>query len=223
MVGPVRAGGGWGGGGGGKTQLAVFEKADQRILSPRSQPRNCCILLSYAAPYRASMHPFFELSYTLWAKPHPASYTRVSSKWKKKISVQTETNRNKICFAFVSVRFVKPKIFFSVCYGVSNLYRNNRNKQNCFETNRNKPKQSEIFWKIPKYVLYQNLAKQKKFLVKEDDIRKSSKALFTQQIYNHSSTNQKDIIRFCWYLYYVNNKKMIACYCSKFLLQTQPN
>jgi hypothetical protein len=28
---------------------------------------------------------------------------------KNKISVRTETNRNKICFAFVSVCFVKPK------------------------------------------------------------------------------------------------------------------
>ncbi len=32
---------------------------------------------------------------------------------------------------------------FSVCFGVSNLYRNNRNKQNCFETNRNNPEYSE--------------------------------------------------------------------------------
>ncbi len=31
---------------------------------------------------------------------------------KKIFSVRTETNRNKICFAFVSVCFVKPQIFF---------------------------------------------------------------------------------------------------------------
>ncbi len=49
-------------------------------------------------------------------------------------------------FAFVSVCFVKPKKkLFSVCFGVLNLYRNNRNKQNCFETNRNNPEFSEKY------------------------------------------------------------------------------
>jgi hypothetical protein len=35
--------------------------------------------------------------------------------------------------------------FVSVCFGVSNLYRNNQNKQNCFKTNRNNPKSSENY------------------------------------------------------------------------------
>ncbi len=34
---------------------------------------------------------------------------------------------------------------FSVCFNVSNLYRNNWNKQNCFETNQNNPKFSEKY------------------------------------------------------------------------------
>ncbi len=38
----------------------------------------------------------------------------------------------------------------SVCFGVSNLYRNNRNKQNCFKTNRNKPGNPKIFCKNTK-------------------------------------------------------------------------
>jgi hypothetical protein len=66
--------------------------------------------------------------------------TRVSSKWKKKCfgskfePKQTETRSVSRLFRFVSWNQNK---FFSVCFGVSNLYRNNRNKQNCFETNRN--------------------------------------------------------------------------------------
>ncbi len=42
---------------------------------------------------------------------HGSSFVvyRVSSKQTKKNSVQSETNRNKICFGFVSVCFVKPK------------------------------------------------------------------------------------------------------------------
>ncbi len=56
---------------------------------------------------------------------------------KKKFSVRTETNRNKICFAFVSVCFVKPKIFF---FG---LFR-------CFEPVSKQPKQTELFRNEPK-------------------------------------------------------------------------
>jgi hypothetical protein len=40
----------------------------------------------------------------------------------------------------------KQKIL--VCFSVLNLYRNNGNKQNCFETNRNNPKFSEEKKKI---------------------------------------------------------------------------
>jgi hypothetical protein len=45
---------------------------------------------------------------------------------------QTETET-------VSVCFMKPRTFFqffSMCFGVSDLYRNNRNKQNRLETNK---------------------------------------------------------------------------------------
>ncbi len=65
--------------------------------------------------------------------------TRVSSKQTK---INFGSNRNKpkqdlfrVCFGL----FRETKFFFSVCFGVSNLYRNNRNKQNCFEANRNNP------------------------------------------------------------------------------------
>ncbi len=51
---------------------------------------------------------------------------------------QTETRSVSRLFRFVSVCFVKPKKIISVCFGFSNVYRNNRNKQNC-----NKPKQTK--------------------------------------------------------------------------------
>jgi hypothetical protein len=45
--------------------------------------------------------------------------------------VRTKTNRNSICFGRFSVCFfVKPKKNFSVCFDVSDLYRNYWNKQN---------------------------------------------------------------------------------------------
>ncbi len=43
-------------------------------------------------------------------------------------------------FRFVSWNQKQKFWFVLVCFGVSNLYQNNRNKQNCFETNRNNPK-----------------------------------------------------------------------------------
>jgi hypothetical protein len=51
-------------------------------------------------------------------------------------SVRTETNWNSICFVCFSVCFTKPKNIFSVCFGVSDRYRNNQNKQNFLKTNR---------------------------------------------------------------------------------------
>ncbi len=73
-----------------------------------------------------------------------AAETRVSSKWKKKKirfePKQTETRSVSRLFRFVSWNQKKN---FSVSFGVSNLYRNNRNKQNCFEMNRNNPEFSE--------------------------------------------------------------------------------
>ena len=70
--------------------------------------------------------------------------SRVSSKQTK---INFGSNRNKpkqdlfrVCFGL----FRETKnFFFSVCFGVSNLYGNNRNKQNCFETNRNNPEFSD--------------------------------------------------------------------------------
>ena len=79
---------------------------------------------------------------------------RVSSKWKKNVSVRTETNRNKICFAFVSVCFVKPKQIF---FGLFRCFEPISKQPKQTELFRNEPKQSGIFWKIPKYALYQNL------------------------------------------------------------------
>jgi hypothetical protein len=46
-------------------------------------------------------------------------------------SVRTETNRKSICFVCFSVCFLQNQIIFpSVCFGVSDRYQNNRNKQN---------------------------------------------------------------------------------------------
>ncbi len=73
---------------------------------------------------------------------------------KKNVSVRTETNRNKICFAFVSVCFVKPKQIF---FGLFRCFEPISKLPKQTERFRNKPKQSGSFWKIPKYALYQNL------------------------------------------------------------------
>jgi hypothetical protein len=106
------------------------------------------------------------------------SIGRVSLKQTKKMWVRTETNRSKICFICVSVCFVKPKTKISVCFGVSNLYRNNWNKQNsrdiktlCFDIELKQPR-NKLFWnkpkqtgkplnvlrKIPKYATYQTVS-----------------------------------------------------------------
>ncbi len=57
-------------------------------------------------------------------------------------SVQTETNRNSICFGCFSVCFfAKPNIFFSVCFS---LFR-------CYKPESKQPKQTEIMvWGIKK-------------------------------------------------------------------------
>jgi hypothetical protein len=79
---------------------------------------------------------------------------------KKNISVRTETNRNKICFPFVSVCFVKPK---KAIFGLFRCFEPISKQPKQTELFRNEPKQSGIFLKIPIYAFYQNLAKQKKF------------------------------------------------------------
>ncbi len=66
-------------------------------------------------------------------------------------------NGNKICFGCVSVCFVKTKtknfgFFVSVCFEPISK----QPKQ--IELFRNKPEQPKIFWKIPKYALYQTVS-----------------------------------------------------------------
>ncbi len=80
---------------------------------------------------------------------------RVSSKQSK---INFGSNRNKpkqdlfrVCFGLF--RETKKKTI-SVCFGVSNLYRNNRNKQSCFVTNRNNPKFLEKFPNILSFQLF---------------------------------------------------------------------
>ncbi len=67
--------------------------------------------------------------------------TRVPSKQTKNYfrfePKRTETQSVSVVFRFC---FTKPKMNFSVCFDVSNMYRNNRKKHTCFETKRNKPK-----------------------------------------------------------------------------------
>jgi hypothetical protein len=69
--------------------------------------------------------------------------TRVSSKWKKN---NFGSNRNKICFAFVSVCFVKPKTKF---FGLFRCFEPISKQPKQAELFRNEPKQSGLFWKIP--------------------------------------------------------------------------
>ncbi len=105
---------------------------------------------------------------------------RVSSKWKKNNFGSNRNKQNKICFAFVSVCFVKPKKIF---FGLFRCFEPISKQPKQTELFRNEPKQSGIFWKIPKYALYQNLAVQKKFSLKEDKDKKkkSPKTLFIIQ------------------------------------------
>ncbi len=58
----------------------------------------------------------------------------------KSISQLPKQDLFRLCFGlFRETKNYKFR-FVSVCFGVSNLYRSNWNKQNCFETNRNNPK-----------------------------------------------------------------------------------
>jgi hypothetical protein len=86
--------------------------------------------------------------------PHYSGLGCPRNKQKKSFG-PTETNQNKICFGLFRETKNKNFWFVSVCFGVSNLYRNNRNKQNCFETNRNNPKFSA---KKTKYALFQTVS-----------------------------------------------------------------
>ncbi len=88
-----------------------------------------------------------------------AGQSQLTSKQTKKISVRTETNRNKICFGFVSVCFMKPKTknfrlfrFVSVFRTYIKTTETNRTVSKQTETNRKNPKFSEsmlsikLFW-----------------------------------------------------------------------------
>ncbi len=75
----------------------------------------------------------------------------------KQTKINFGSNRNKpkqdlfrVCFSLF--RETKKKKFW--CFGVSNLYRNNRNKQICFVTNRNSPKFSEKFPNVLSFKLF---------------------------------------------------------------------
>ncbi len=85
------------------------------------------------------------------------SYVMQSLVSSKQTKINFGSNRNKakqdlfrVCFGL----FREQKIKNSVCFGVSNLYRNNRNKQNCFVTNRNNPKFSEKYPNILSFKLF---------------------------------------------------------------------
>ena len=64
---------------------------------------------------------------------------------------QTETRSVSRLFRFVSWNQNQT---VSVCFGVSNLYRNNRKKQNCFVTNRNNPNFSEKYPNILSFMRF---------------------------------------------------------------------
>ncbi len=99
------------------------QRQPPKSLGLRHKPAQRCIMLNSKG--------------CLWIDIAP----RVSSKETKKID--SNRNRPKLdLFRFVSWK-QKQKIL--VCFGVSNLYQNNWNKQNCFETNRNNPKFSEKY------------------------------------------------------------------------------
>ncbi len=55
---------------------------------------------------------------------------------KKNFLFRTKANRNPICFGCFLVCSRNQKTVFSVCFAVSDRYRNNSNKQNFLETNR---------------------------------------------------------------------------------------
>ncbi len=78
----------------------------------------------------------------------------MSSKQSNFLLVRTETNRNSICFGCFSVCFAKPKKIFSVCFGVSDRYRNNQNKHNFFETNQNNLQKNVLYEGVLETVIF---------------------------------------------------------------------
>jgi hypothetical protein len=70
------------------------------------------------------------------------------------VSVQTETNRNSICFGCFSVCFAKPKKNFFGLFRFVSVFRTGIETTETNRTFRNKPKQTE---KIPKNALFKTL------------------------------------------------------------------
>jgi hypothetical protein len=96
--------------------------------------------------------------------------SRVSSKQSILFSVQTETQSVLVVFWFVS-----RNQFISVCFGVSDQYQNNRNKQNFFKSNRKQTK------KFSKKALYQTVAGQVNSFKKEE--KDNTPYTVTQKMY----------------------------------------
>ncbi len=68
---------------------------------------------------------------------------------------RTETNRNNICFGCGSVCCVKPK---TKIFGLFRCFEPISKQSKQTELFQIKPKQPKIFWKIPKYALYQTVS-----------------------------------------------------------------
>jgi hypothetical protein len=77
---------------------------------------------------------------TEWMERGYGLLTRVSSKQTNKISLRTETNRNKICFGCVSVCFVKPKTKYFGLFRFVSVF---RTYIETTETNKTVSKQTE--------------------------------------------------------------------------------
>ena len=95
---------------------------------------------------------------------------RVSTKQRKKIPFEpkiTGTGPVSRLFRFI---FKTNDDLVSVCFGVSNEFRNNRNKQFCFKMNQNKPK---MYIEQPKQIdLFRNEPKQTKKVLKISKVRR---------------------------------------------------
>ncbi len=99
-------------------------------------------LIPYLTYAPSALHPFYGRCFTTTSR-YPRNWVGCPRINKNKFRFepkQTETRSVSRLFWFVSWN-QKQKI--SVCFGVSNLYRDNRNKQVCFVTNRKKPKQTK--------------------------------------------------------------------------------
>ncbi len=78
----------------------------------------------------------------------------VSRESLKQTKINFGSNRNKICFGFVSVFFMKPK---TKNFGLFRCFQPISKQPKQTELFRNKPKQPWIFWKLPKYTLLQTV------------------------------------------------------------------